>query len=52
MKNAQLEIGDCMVQLSLLCKTYELDIWECLKMGVQHLEERHKDFEVKGWTEV
>jgi NTP pyrophosphatase (non-canonical NTP hydrolase) len=51
-KNAQLELGDCFVQLSLLCKTYNLDIWETLELGINHLEERHKDFEIKGWTEV
>lgn len=52
LKNAQLEIGDCFVQLIMLCKTYELDVWKTLEMGVKHLEERHRDFEMKGWTEV
>lgn len=51
-KNAQLEIGDCFAQLILLARTYDLDIWDTLKMGVQHLEERHEDFKMKGWTEV
>jgi hypothetical protein len=51
-KNAQLELGDCFVQLSLLCKTYNLNIWETLELGINHLEERQIDFQNKGWTEV
>lgn len=27
------------------------DIWNTLDLRVNHLEERHKDFERKGWTE-
>lgn len=51
-KNAQLEIGDCFVQLIMLCKTYNFDVWKTLELGVKHLEERHIDFEEKGWSEA
>jgi len=52
LKNAQLEIGDCFTQLQLLCLSYGFDIDETRLLGAQHLAERHKDFEVKGWCEV
>lgn len=52
LKNAQLELGDCFTQLQLLCETYGFDITETRKLGAQHLAERHKDFKIKGWTEI
>ena len=52
LKDAQLELGDCFTQLQLLAETYGFDIDETRKLGAQHLAERHKDFEIKGWTEV
>lgn len=52
LKNAQVELGDCFTQLQLLAETYHWDIDEVRVLGAQHLAERHKDFEVKGWTEV
>lgn len=51
-KNAQLEMGQCMIQLILLCKTYDLDVWKTLELGVRNLEERHEDFKRKGWCEI
>ena len=51
-KNAQIELGDCFVQLCLLAKTYNLNIWDTLEMGILHLEERHEDFKRKGWCEI
>ena len=52
LKNAQLEIGDCLAQLQLLCITYGFDYIETRQLGVKHLEERHEDFKRKGWTEI
>ncbi len=51
-KNAQLEIGQCLIQLVLLCQTYSLDVWKTMEIGVRNLEERHEDFKNKGWTEI
>lgn len=51
-KNAQLEIGQYFIQLVLLCQTYHLDVWKTMEIGVKNLEERHEDFERKGWTEI
>lgn len=52
LRNAQLELGDCFTQLQLLALTYGFDIDETRAMGAQHLAERHKDFEAKGWCGV
>ncbi len=51
-KNAQLEVGQCLIQLIMLCQTYHLDVWKTMEIAVRNLEERHEDFKNKGWTEI
>jgi len=50
--NAKLSLADLFTQLSLLCKELEFDEEELRRLGWQHLSERYKEFEKRGWVDV
>lgn len=50
--NGKLAMADLLIQLNLLCMTLEWDFEELRKLGLEHLKERHKDFEKNRWCEI
>jgi hypothetical protein len=50
--NAKLSLADMIVQIFLLCDELGFDERELEELGWRHLEERYKEFESRGWTEI
>lgn len=45
-------MADMLTQLFLLCETLSWNFDDLRVMGMQHLEERQKDFIRDGWAEI
>lgn len=50
--NGKLALADLLTQLGLLCMTQEWSFEGLRRLGVDHLKERHRDFERDGWSEI
>lgn len=50
--NGKLALADLLTQLCLLCMTQEWNFEGLRRLGVEHLKERHRDFERDGWSEI
>ena len=50
--NGKLAMADSLTQLFLLCETLGWDFYKLRKLGAEHLEERHKDFEQNRWSDI
>lgn len=52
LKNAELECGDLLTQIHMLCLSYEWEFEKLRELGLLHLEERQREFMEQGWSEV
>jgi len=52
MANAKLSLADLLTQLSILCKELGFNESELRELGFQHLRERFKEFEKRGWVAI
>ena len=50
--NAKLSVADLIVQISLLCDELNFNENELRELGWEHLEEKYKEFEKRGWVDV
>jgi hypothetical protein len=52
MANAKLSLADLLTQLSIICKELGFNETELRELGVQHLREKHREFEKRRWVDV
>jgi len=52
MANAKLSLADLLTQLSILCKELGFNESELRELGFQHLREKFKEFEKRGWVAI